>query len=133
MNADAAVYLDSSALIKLVVAEAESEALTSYLRGRPNRVSCTLARVEIVRAARLHGDAAIRRARELLERISLVRLDDLLLDEAADLGGETLRSLDAIHLAAARAVGPSLGEVITYDHRMANAAKSIDFVVSAPS
>lgn len=133
MNADAAVYLDSSALVKLVVSEAESDALTSYLRGRPNRVSCALARVEIVRAARPHGDAAIRRARELLERISLVRLDDLLLDEAADLGGETLRSPDAIHLAAARAIGPSLGEVITYDRRMATAAKSTGFVVSAPS
>lgn len=133
MNADAAVYLDSSALVKLVVSEAESDALTSYLRGRPNRVSCALARVEIVRAVRPHGDAAIRRARELLERISLVRLDDLLLDEAADLGGETLRSPDAIHLAAARAIGPSLGEVITYDRRMATAANSTGFVVSAPS
>ena len=89
--------------------------------------------LRLVRAARPHGDAAVRRARELLGRVSLVRLDDLLLDEAADVRGETLRSLDAIHLAAARAVGPSLGEVITYDHRMAVAARSIDFVVSAPS
>lgn len=96
-------------------------------------MSCALARVEIVRAARPHGDGATRRARELLERISLVRLDDLLLDTAADLGGETLRRLDAIHLAAARALGRSLAELITYDDRMANAAKSIDLVVRVPS
>ena len=133
MNADAAVYLDSSALVKLVVSDAESDALATYLRGYPNRVSCALARVEIVRATRPHGDGATRRARELLERISLLHLDDVLLDAAADLGGETLRSLDAIHLAAARALGPSLTEIITYDDRMAKAAKSMNLVVSAPS
>ena len=133
MNADAAVYLDSSALVKLVVSEDESRALGSYLRERPIRASCALARAEIVRAARPHGDAATRRARELLERISLIRLDDLLLDAAADLRGETLRSLDAIHLAAARALGSSLAEIITYDNRMTDAARSIDLAVSAPS
>jgi uncharacterized protein len=133
MNADAAVYLDSSALVKLVVSEAESDALATHLRDHPKRVSCALARVEVVRAARPHGDAATRRARELLDRISLLRLDDVLLDAAADRGGETLRSLDAVHLAAARALGPSLTEIITYDDRMARAARSIDLVVSAPS
>ena len=121
MNADAAVYLDSSALVKLVVSDAESDALATYLRDHPNR------------ATRPHGDGATRRARELLERISLLHLDDVLLDAAADLGGETLRSLDAIHLAAARALGPSLTEIITYDDRMAKAAKSMNLVVSAPS
>jgi uncharacterized protein len=133
MNADAAVYLDSSALVKLVVSADESKALSTYLREHPHRVSCALARVEIVRAARPHGEAATRRARELLDRISLIRLDDVLLDAAADLGGETLRSLDAIHLAAARALGTSLGEIVTYDRRMADAAKSVDLVVTAPS
>jgi predicted nucleic acid-binding protein len=133
MNADAAVYLDSSALVKLVVSEAESDALATHLRDHPTRVSCALARVEVVRAARPHGDAATRRARELLDRLSLLHLDDVLLDAAADLGGETLRSLDAVHLAAARALGPSLTEIITYDDRMARAATSIDLVVSAPS
>ena len=134
MNADAAVYLDSSALVKLVVSDAESDALATYLQAQPDptRVSCALARVEIVRATRPHGDGATRRARELLERISLLHLDDVLLDAAADLGGETLRSLDAIHLAAARALGPSLTEIITYDDRMAKAAKNMNLVVSAP-
>jgi uncharacterized protein len=132
MSADAAVYLDSSALVKLVVAEVESDALMSYLRNRPVRVSCALARVEIVRAVRPQGDAAVRRARELLERISLMRLDDVLLDAAADLRGATLRSLDAIHLAAAQALGRSLSELITYDHRMAGAARGIDLAVSSP-
>src|SRR5215218_8012878 len=66
MNADAAAYLDSSALVKLVVAEAESDALTGHLRKRANRVSCALARVEVVRAVASQGHAATARARRLL-------------------------------------------------------------------
>ena len=71
-----AVYLDSSALVKLVVAETESDALTGHLRGHPDRVSCALARAEVIRAVRAHGQRATTRARQLLQRISLVRLDD---------------------------------------------------------
>lgn len=133
MSADRAVYLDSSALVKLVVEEAESDALASHLRDHRVRVSCALARVEVVLAVREHGDAATRRARQLLDRVSLMRLDDALLDAATALGGTALRSLDAIHLAAAQALGRSLGEVITYDHRMTSAAESLGLPISAPA
>lgn len=133
MIADAAVYLDSSALVKLVVVETESNALAGHLSGRPDRVSCALARVEVIRAVRAHGQHAINRARHLLQRISLVRLDDVLLDEAAALNRANLRSLDAIHLAAARALGDGLAEVITYDRRMADAADHIGLPVIAPA
>jgi uncharacterized protein len=132
MSADAA-YLDSSALVKLVVREAESQALERHLRGRPNRVSCGLARVEVIRAVREHGSAATVRATRLLERVSLLRLDDTLLDAAAALGGAELRSLDAIHLAAAQALGDDLAEVITYDQRMAAAAGELELAVTAPA
>ncbi len=132
-NADVAVYLDSSALVKLVVVEEESDALAAHLRAHPDRVSCGLARVEVIRAVRAHGQQAIIRARQLLQRISLVRLDDLLLDEAAALNEANLRSLDAVHLAAARALGHSLTEVITYDRRMADAAGRIGLFVTAPA
>ena len=132
MNADAAVYLDSSALVKLVVLENESKALADHLRERPDRASCALARVEVIRAVRAHGRPAISRARQLLERISLLRLDDVLLDRAAALDGAPLRSLDAIHLAAAQTLGEGLVEVITYDHRMARAAHRIGLAVIAP-
>lgn len=128
-----AVYLDSSALVKLIVAEAESEALADHLRGHPDRVSCALARVEVIRAVRGHGQPAVARARRLLERISLVALDDILLDEAAALSSASLRSLDAIHLAAAQALGVSLAEVITYDSRMAEAAGDAGLAVIAPA
>lgn len=133
MNADAGVYLDSSAIVKLVILENESEALRGHLQQRPNRVSCALARVEVIRAVRAHGREATTRARRLLERISLLRLDDLLLDEAAALNGASLRSLDAIHLAAAQTLGTGLAELITYDRHMADAAQHIGLPVTAPA
>ena len=132
-NADAIVYLDSSALVKLVVRENESEALAHHLREQRNRASCALARVEVIRAVQPHGRPAVVRAKRLLERISLLRLDDVLLDEAASFDGTTLRSLDAIHLAAARALGNTLAEVITYDHRMAAAAHQLGLPIGAPA
>jgi predicted nucleic acid-binding protein len=126
------VYLDSSALVKLVVSEPESSALRRELRGEPDRASCTLARVEVVRAVRPHGAAAVSRARRLLRHIDLVQLDDELLDAAAMLDGGVLRSLDAIHLAAAQTLGDDLDAVITYDERMTTAARLIGLTVRAP-
>jgi len=127
------VYLDSSALVKLVVAEPESAALRSYLRQEPERLSCGLARTEVLRAVRPVGPAAVAAARRLLRRINLVRLDDALLDAAGLLEPITLRSLDAIHLAAAQLVAPALVAVVTYDRRMAAAAAALGFPVVAPS
>jgi predicted nucleic acid-binding protein len=86
----------------------------------------------VVRAVRPHGAAAVATARRLLRRLDLVQLDDELLDAGAILDGGVLRSLDAIHLAAAQTLGDDLGAVITYDERMATAAGLIGLTVSAP-
>jgi predicted nucleic acid-binding protein len=126
------VYLDSSALVKLVVAEDESAALRRYLRRHLSRASCVLARVEVLRAVRPHGTAALTRARRLLRRLDLVQLDEELLDDAAMLDAGVLRSLDAVHLAAARVFGDELTAVVTYDERMADAAKRLQLPVEAP-
>lgn len=131
-NADRVVYIDSSALVKLVVREPGSSALRRFLRRHARRASCALARVEVVRAVRLHGAPAVTRARRLLERIDLIRLDDALLDSAADLRPTPLRSLDAVHLAAARAFAERLEVVVTYDERMATAAEELGILVAAP-
>jgi predicted nucleic acid-binding protein len=126
------VYLDSSALVKLVIAEPESSALRRYLGGEPARASCALARVEILRAVRGHGSAALTRARRLLQRLNLVQIDEELLDAAAALDPRVLRNLDAIHLAAAQLFGDELTAVVTYDRRMAGAAGLVDLTVAAP-
>ena len=127
------VYLDSSALVKLVVREPESRALRAYLRREPQRLSCGLVRTEVLRAVRPLGPAAVETARRLLRNIDLIRLDETLLDAAGTLEPLNLRSLDAIHLAAAQLVAPVLHAVVTYDRRMADAAASLGFPVASPA
>jgi hypothetical protein len=127
------VYLDSSALVKLVVREPESRALRAYLRRERERLSCGLARTEVLRAVRPLGPAAVETARRLLRSIDLVRLDETLLDAAGMLEPPSLRSLDAIHLAAAQLVAPTLHAIVTYDRRMAAAAAALGFPVVAPA
>jgi len=65
--------------------------------------------------------------------LHLIRLDEPLLDRAADLDPTELRSLDAIHLAAALSVGPDLGVFVTYDERLAQAAEASGLIVDAPT
>jgi len=125
-------YFDSSALVKLVVREAESATLRAFIRRRTGRTSCALARLEVVRAVRYHGPAATGRARQVVERIELVRIDDLLLDAAALLPVERLRSLDAIHLAAAQRLGRDLSVLVSYDERMLAAARDLGIPVASP-
>lgn len=126
------VYLDSSAIVKLVVREAESAALRRFLRSRPERASCGLARVEVPRAVAAEGAAAILRARQIVATLDLVQLDDALLDAAGELAG-TLRSFDAIHVSAARELGEDLDCVVTYDRRLGAAAGAIGLTVAAPA
>jgi predicted nucleic acid-binding protein len=126
------LYLDSSALVKLVIRETESSALRRALRLDSARATCALARVEVVRAVRPHGAAAVARARQLLRTLDVVQLDDELLDSAAMLDGGLLRGLDAIHLAAALMLADDVTAVVTYDQRMAAAATAMGLPVSAP-
>ena len=130
------LYLDSSAIVKLVQREAESEALRRFLRrhSADGRVTSALARVEVVRAVGGGGPPAIAHARRQLARVDQVNLDRDLLDAAATLTpGRVLRSVDAIHLAAARSLGAELRSVITYDLRMQDAAASLGIAVDAPA
>lgn len=133
MNGRAA-YLDSSAFVKLLVAEPESQALRTHLRRWPERVSATLLRTEVVRALRRSGHGhLVGPARRLLGAVTLVRLDEPLLDRAGELEPAGLRSLDAVHLAAALSVGPDLGVLLTYDDRLRDAALAQGLAVEAPS
>lgn len=133
MTAERATYLDSSAIVKLAVAEAESAALRRYLRRRRPLVSSALARTEVGRALLPFGAVAVRRGADVLARMDLVRVSDRLLDAAADLQPAELRSLDAIHLATAQQLGASLAKVVTYDERMSLAARALGWSVVAPS
>lgn len=127
-----AIYLDSSAIVKLVVREAESNSLRRFLRDHPVRVLSALARVEVVRAVRSQGPEAQHRANELLGRVRLLRLDDEVLTAAGILAPGVLRSLDAIHLASAAVFGIELQGLVTYDRRMAEAAKLVGIATFTP-
>jgi len=136
MSADTptgAVYLDSSAIVKLVVREPETEALLAFLNPWQLRVTSALARLEVVRAVRRHGRSATTRAAALLDGLSLLALDDALLDSAAAIDANELRSLDAIHIASARQLEAQLDALVSYDERMLAAARSLGVPVSRPT
>jgi len=127
-----ATYLDSSAIVKLAVREPESLALRRYLRRRQPLVSSALARTEVVRALLPAGDEAVARGRAVLQRIDLVRVNDRILNAAGVLRPLELRSLDAIHLATAQELGEELGALVTYDDRMATAARQLGHRIVQP-
>jgi predicted nucleic acid-binding protein len=132
MSAEGAVYLDSSAIVKLAIREVESVALRQYLRRRRTLVSSALAKTEVARAVLSLGDQALARCQAVLDRIELVRINDRVLGAAGSLLSADVRSLDAIHLATAVVLGESLRVVITYDDRMAVAARAQGLKVVAP-
>ncbi|MBI4729324.1 MAG: type II toxin-antitoxin system VapC family toxin [Acidobacteria bacterium] len=132
MNAERATYLDSSAIVKLAVHEPESSALRRYLRRRRPLVSSALARTEVARALLPIGPEAVRRGHEVLARVDLARVSDRVLSAAGGLLPADLRSLDAIHLATAQELGSDLARIVTYDVRMATAARALGLAVAAP-
>lgn len=132
MSARRSTYLDSSAIVKLVVHEPESAALTRYLRGRRPIAASALARVEVMRVTLAFDVAVQARALDVLSRIELIRVNDRVLAVASTLLPPQVRSLDAIHLATASLLGDTLGRVVTYDERMADAARGLGWTVVAP-
>ena len=133
MSADRVTYVDSSAIVKLVVAEPESSALRKFLKQREPLVSSALARVEVMRALLPAGNAVTRRGHEVLRRIDLIRINDRVLDTASAIEPYELRTLDAIHLATVGRFGDTLEQIVTYDQRMAAAAQLSGWTVVAPA
>jgi predicted nucleic acid-binding protein len=132
VSAERAVYLDSSALVKLAIAEPESAALRRTLRRQPLRVCSALARTEVARALLPFGDDALARGEAVLRRIEVVRINDRVLRLAGRLQPPALRSLDAIHLATAQLLDDDLKWVVTYDERMTESARLLGMTVRTP-
>ncbi len=127
------LYLDSSAIVKLVVDEAESGALRRALRGRPQRVSSALALVEVhLAAARRTPSPPPARVDTILAGLALIPVDHATLEDAARLGPLGVRALDAIHLATARSLGEDLGSIVAYDQRLLAAAQASGLRVEQP-
>ena len=125
------LYLDASAIVKLVRSEPETPALVQAIRADPDVVSSALSWTEVVRAAR-RARVRTTRATAVLDGIASVPIDDGILRDAAELAPASLRTLDAIHLATARSLGEDIDAVITYEERMIEAAASLALTVRFP-
>jgi len=132
----AALYLDASALVKLVQLEAESAALQAYLVAHPSerRVTSVMSRTEVLRAVWAGGPGAQQQALTVLDQTEQVALTRAVLDQAAALlPGVRLRTLDAIHLASALALGGELRTLVTYDIRLGQSAADVGLIPFAPA
>ena len=126
-------YIDTSGLAKLVVAEAETAALQAWLREAAREpVACDLARTELLRSVRCLAPDRVLRAREVLASILLTEITTAVCEQAGRVDPASMRSLDAIHLAAALDLGDELDGMVTYDERLAEAARLNGIPVIAP-
>ena len=125
-------YADSSALVKLVVDEAESAVVFRWFVEVERVVTSRIGVVETIRASsRREHDAAYRD--QMLDEVEIVELDVAIARSASLLGPPALRTLDAIHLATAMALGPELDAFVTYDDRLAEAARALGLPVVRPA
>jgi predicted nucleic acid-binding protein len=125
-------YFDSSAIVKLVHLEPESQALIDYLASDEIEVSTSVvAEIEVIRALRRLRDTKPE-IEQAMKGFYLLGLDEEVRQDACSIGATTLRSLDAVHLATALAIDDDELEFITYDDRLADAARSEGLTVVQP-
>ncbi|MHB1526206.1 MAG: type II toxin-antitoxin system VapC family toxin [Candidatus Dormibacteria bacterium] len=128
-----AFYLDTSAAVKLVVSEPESSAMTAWVQDHDQQVvSSDLLRTELLRVTRWAAPDQMQGARAVLDSITLLTVPPATFERAAELDPGGLRSLDAIHLGAALELGDELDGIVTYDERLARAAKLHGVALVAP-
>jgi predicted nucleic acid-binding protein len=127
------VYLDTSAFTKLVAEEKESAALRRHLAGAPLRTSALLLQTEALRAAARLSPQHLALAQQQLRGIAYLHMDRPLYSFAGALTPPELRSLDALHIAAALTLSQDLAEFVTYDERMVRAASVHGLPVVSPS
>ena len=120
------IYLDASAVLKLLLEEPESAALESWITAQAGApmVTSILAKVEVLRACRRLNAEALPAATALLAELDLIPLTTDVIDHAAEVGGPLLRSLDAIHLASALSIGVDLAAFVCFDRRLLEAASA---------
>lgn len=128
------IYLDSSALLKLVRWEAETDALRDWLDAEREvpLMTSELGRVEVLRAARRAGSEALIEARAVIGDLDLVPLDRAVQDLASEIGEPPLRTLDALHLASAVLLRDELTAFVAFDDRLLAAATAADLPVVVP-
>lgn len=129
------IYLDSAAVVKLVHAEPESQALRDWLdeRAETGWISSVLVEIESFRALARHAPAAVARLHPVLDQIELIDLSPRIRILAQTAQPATVRSLDAIHLGTALHARSSLTSFVTYDKRLLDAAAAAGLPALAPA
>ncbi len=128
------IYLDPSAIGKLVVEEPESAALAAWLDAHDTDllVTSALSRVELIRAARRRSPDSVPAALSILAELSVAPIDATVLDMASQLDPAALRTLDVLHLATAATLGTDLLCLVAYDDALLDAAGALGLPVEAP-
>ncbi len=124
-------FLDSSAIVKLAVDEQETESLKQYLAGA-TFASSALARTEVIRAVHRRAPNRVAIAADIIAQAQLVAVTTSDLEVAARLEPASLRSLDAIQVAAALRLGNELEAFVAYDERLLAAAAALGMPVASP-
>jgi len=127
------IYVDTSALVKLVIDEPESESLAAQLvESGLTLTSSELAEVELLRAVARSGPDRIREANGLLRRTLLLPMTREIRKRAASIKPVSVRSLDAVHLATAIEIQADLHSLLSYDTGLLAAARGAGIAVSSP-
>jgi predicted nucleic acid-binding protein len=125
------LYLDSSAVLKFIFAEAESAAARKEIRGV--LYSSELVRVEVMRAVLRIEPELEMRALDVLSKIRIIKIKSGIMVQAERLPSHVkIRGMDAIHLASANTLGRLGHTIVTYDKNMAKAAKALGFNTESP-
>jgi predicted nucleic acid-binding protein len=129
------IYLDTAAIVKLVHAEPESQALHDWLDGRAETgwISSVLAEIESFRALARYVPGAASRLPAVLDQIDLIDLNPRIRTLAQTVKPATVRSLDAIHLGTALHFRAELTSFVTYDKRLRDAAAAANLPVDSPA
>ncbi len=126
-----ALYMDSSALVKLVIRERDSDQLRRFV-GDQEMVSSQISRIELIRAVARNQPDSVEAAQDLLSELTLISLSRVITSRAAWVPPPSLRSLDALHVATANAMRDNLDALVTYDGRMIDAGRMAGLRVASP-
>ena len=124
-------YIDSSAIIKLIVAERESPHLKEYIS--ENLLTSEISRVEVMRTVTVSASSLAPLAKKVLGALHSVDISPSILYIAENFASDiSLRTLDAIHVATALSLQQVINGVITYDKEMSKNAKALGLSVVSP-
>jgi len=123
------LYLDSSAILKLIVKEAESAALSKYIKS--SVITSAISRVEVIRTLSRNNQALVTPAAQVLAKFEFLPVSQAVLSIAESFVQSSLRSLDAIQVASVIFLSPKNNTLITYDKNMAKEARLLGIKVES--